>query len=98
MDREILEAAFEQIDGQWVWYANAWSGGIMVSPSERELYLSFKPLAFRKALAGRPASYPRRAYWPTLRRMVAAGNTRVLLAIGVLFVIAYVVRRLVNHA
>jgi hypothetical protein len=67
---EILKTAFEQIDGRWIWYANAWSGGVVVSSDERDLYLSFSPLAFRKAISGRLASYPRRSYWPTLKRML----------------------------
>lgn len=69
---EILATAFDEVDGKWVWYANAWSRGIVVSASERDLYLAFRSIAFRRAIRGRLASYPRRSYWPTVRRMLIA--------------------------
>lgn len=67
--REILSLAFEWREGQWVWYSNAWSRGIIVTPDEREIYLAFKPLGFRKTIRGRKATEPRRPYWRTLKRM-----------------------------
>lgn len=69
----LLATAFEKVEGQWVWYANAWSRGLAVSESERDLYLAFKSLAFRQAIKGRTASHPRRPYWPTLKRILLAG-------------------------
>jgi hypothetical protein len=69
---ELLATAFEKIDGQWVWYANAWSKGLVVSESERDLYLAFKSLAFRQAIKGRPPFYPRRPYWAALKRILTA--------------------------
>ena len=69
---ELLAAAFEKLDGQWVWYANAWARGVVVSAEEREIYLAFRPIAFRQAIRGRPASKPRRPYWPTLKRILTA--------------------------
>ncbi len=73
----ILTTAFEKLDGQWVWYANAWSRGVIVSAKERDVYLAFKPVAFRQAIKGRAASVPRRPYWPTLMRiLVAMGSGR----------------------
>ncbi len=69
---ELLAIAFEKLDGQWVWYANAWSRGVVVSEAERGIYLAFRPLAFRQAIRGRSASKPRRPYWPTMKRVLSA--------------------------
>lgn len=69
--REVLKTAFEQRDGHWVWYANAWARGVMVTPSEREIYLGFNPIAFRRAIAGRQSSEARRPYWRTFRRIIS---------------------------
>jgi hypothetical protein len=71
----ILSTAFEQVDGQWVWYANAWARGVVVSAQERDIYLAFRSLAFRQAIKGRPATMPRRPYWPTLKRILVAMAT-----------------------
>jgi hypothetical protein len=68
----ILSTAFERHDGNWVWYSNAWSRGVVVSYDERDLYLAYRPYAFRRAVRGRPATYPPRRYWPTVRRIVVA--------------------------
>ena len=68
----ILSTAFNRSGGRWVWYANAWSRGVIVTDDERTLYLSFSPIAFRDAIRGRPASEPRRPYWAGLRRMLTA--------------------------
>ena len=68
----ILSTAFERHDGYWVWYSNAWSRGVVVSPDERDLYLAYRTYAFRKAVRGRPATYPARRYWPTVRRILVA--------------------------
>lgn len=68
--RTLLGTAFEQQAGEWVWYANAWSRGLKVSNDEREIYLSFKPLAFRAAIAGRIATEPRRPYLSTIGRIL----------------------------
>ncbi len=73
--RALLATAFEKVGGQWIWYANAWAGGIAVTPAERELYLAFKPLTFRRAISGRPPSLPRRAYWATMKRLLLAAIT-----------------------
>ena len=70
---QLLATAFERIDGQWVWYAKAWSRGVIVNEDERDLFLAFKPLAFRQAIKGRPTSHPRRSYWATLNRILVAG-------------------------
>ena len=70
--REILTTAFEKLDGKWIWYANAWSNGLIVSARERDLYLDFRPIAFREAIAGRVATEPRRPYFPTVKRMIVA--------------------------
>lgn len=67
-----MATAFDYVDGEWVWYANAWSRGVVVSADERDLFLRFNPIAFRRAIAGRPAVHPRRPYWPTLRRILTA--------------------------
>ncbi len=69
---EILETAFEQVDGKWVWYPRAFSRGVVVSSEERDLYLAFRPFAFRKAVAGRPATQPRRPYFPPLKKVLRA--------------------------
>lgn len=74
-NRELLATAFDKVDGQWVWYANAWSRGVVVSAEEREIFLGFQPIAFRKAISGRPASKPRRPYWPTFKRILTATVT-----------------------
>lgn len=73
--RALFSTAFEEVGGRWVWYANAWSGGVVVSSAERELYLAFKPLAFRRAIAGRAPLEPRRPYWTTLKRLLLATIT-----------------------
>jgi hypothetical protein len=70
--RELLSTAFENVGGQWIWYANAWSRGVIVSRDEREIYLAFKPVAFRRAIAGREPNMPRRRYWRTLGRGLLA--------------------------
>jgi hypothetical protein len=70
--RELLSTAFDRVDGQWVWFPNAWSRGIMVTAEERELYLTFAPVAFRQAIKGRPPTRPRRPYWATLGRILTA--------------------------
>lgn len=69
---EILTTAFDEVDGRWIWYANAWSRGVVVTSEERDLYTTRRPLAFRRAIRGRPASEPRRPYWPTVKRMLIA--------------------------
>ena len=74
-NRELLATAFEKADGQWVWYANAWSRGVVVSAEEREIFLGFHPIAFRKAIAGRQASEPRRPYWQMFKRILTATAT-----------------------
>jgi hypothetical protein len=70
--RELLGTAFERSNGQWVWYANAWARGVIVSDAEREIYLAYRPIAFRQAIKGRPASEPRRPYWRGLKRILTA--------------------------
>jgi hypothetical protein len=75
MIREILATAFEKSDGQWVWYANAWARGVVVSPEERELYLAFRPVAFRQTIKGRPATKPQRPYIATAGRILTATIT-----------------------
>ena len=69
--RELLSTAFDNTLGRWVWYAHAWSDGVVVSSDERELYLAFNLLAFRQAIKGRPATEPRRPYGRTLRRLLS---------------------------
>ena len=71
----VLSTAFERIGGQWIWYGNAWAKGVPVSSEERELYLSFKPFAFRSAIKGRVATQPRRPYWRTVKRLLVASLT-----------------------
>jgi len=71
---EVLAAAFERVEGQWVWYGNAWSRGIVVSDGERDIYLAFRPFAFRQAIKGRAPTFPRRPYWPTLKRILFASS------------------------
>ena len=75
LHRETLSTAFERVDGEWVWYAHAWARGIVVSPSEREIYLAFSPVEFRRAIGGRATTHPRRAYWPTVLRLTIAAVT-----------------------
>ncbi|WP_428629854.1 hypothetical protein [Sphingopyxis sp.] len=70
--RELLSTAFEDSSGRWVWYANAWSHGIVVSAEEREIYLAFNPIGFRRAIKGRQATEPTRPYWQTLQRLLSA--------------------------
>ena len=70
--REILTTAFEKSNGKWIWYANAWSDGVVVSPQERDIYLEFRPIAFREAIAGRVPTEPRRPYLPTVKRLMVA--------------------------
>jgi hypothetical protein len=74
--KKVLAAAFDRDGEAWVWYANAWSRGVVVSAAERDIYLAYKPIAFRKAIAGRPATRPRRPYWPTLNRILTAALSR----------------------
>ena len=68
--RELLTTAFEKEGDQWVWYANAFAKGVLVSAEEREIYLDFNLLGFRRAVRGRPASQPRRPYLLGLRRIL----------------------------
>ena len=70
--REVLATAFEAVGDRWAYYPNAWSRGVLVSAEERELFLGFRLRLFRKAIAGRPASEPRRPYWPMLKRILCA--------------------------
>lgn len=70
--RELLGTAFDRAGDQWIWFANAWSRGVPVSPEERELYLAFNPLGFRRAIKGRFATHPRRPYGATLKRLLTA--------------------------
>jgi len=75
LNSQILSTAFERIGDDWIWYGKAWTRGVVVSSGERDLYLDSKLLAFRRAIAGRQATYPRRPYWPTLRRILTATFT-----------------------
>lgn len=70
--REILATAFDADGDEWVFHANAWSSGVPVSSEERAMFLSFRLLAFRKAIKGRPATAPRRPYWPMFKRLLTA--------------------------
>lgn len=70
--RELLTTAFEKEGDQWVWYANAFAKGVPVSTEERELYLDFNPIGFRRAVRGRAASQPRRPYIRGLKRILVA--------------------------
>ncbi len=70
--RELLTTAFEKEGDQWVWYANAFAKGVPVSAEERELYLGFNPLGFRRAIKGRAALRPRRPYMPELKRILVS--------------------------
>lgn len=72
INREILTTAFEKSDGNWIWYENAWSKGLIVSAHERDIYLDFRPIEFRQAIGGRVPTEPRRPYLRTLRRMTVA--------------------------
>jgi|GEM_PF-3727643 len=77
--RRILALSFELGPDGNVYYRNAWSRGIPVSEAEREAYLSIPALGSRRlwlnAIAGRP-SVPRRAYWPTAFKLLAAMPAR----------------------
>jgi hypothetical protein len=70
--RALLSTAFEHSNGHWVWYPNALSRGIQVSRDEREIYLRFDPIGFRRAIAGRAPTWPRRPYWSNLGRLLVA--------------------------
>lgn len=70
--RALLATAFDSHPNGWIWYANAWSRGVVVSEAEREIYLKSKPLDFRHAIVGRRATEPRRSYLPTFWRLLKA--------------------------
>jgi hypothetical protein len=70
--REILATAFDKAGDDWIYYSNAWSRGVLVNSDERELYLTWRLLAFRRAIAGRRPSEPKRPYWPTVKRLLIA--------------------------
>lgn len=67
-----MNTAFERLEDGWIYYRRAWSRGVRVTREERDLFCSFRPLAFRRAIADRLPSEPRRPYWPTLRRLLTA--------------------------
>ena len=70
--RHILATGFERDGAGWLYYRNAWSGGVPVSPEERELLLAGQWLKWRRAVSGRMPVVAPRPYWPTMRRMVGA--------------------------
>jgi hypothetical protein len=70
--KDMMAMAFEEAGDQWLYYANAWSKGVLVSAQERDLYLDFKLIAFRRSVAGREPSAPPRPYWPTVKRLLKA--------------------------
>lgn len=67
-----MSTAFDRLGEGWVYYRRAWSRGVRVTREERDLFCSFRLLAFRRALAERSPSEPRRPYWTTLRRLLTA--------------------------
>jgi hypothetical protein len=70
--KDIMAMAFEEAGDHWLYYANAWSKGVLVSAQERNLYLHFKLIAFRRSVAGREPTAPARPYWPTVKRLLKA--------------------------
>lgn len=70
--RHILSTGFDRDGEGWLYYRNAWSGGVPVSSGERELFLAGRLLKFRRLVSGRAAVTRPRPYWPMLRRMITA--------------------------
>jgi len=74
--RAVLETAFEQDGDGYLYYRNAWSGGIPVSAAEREFYLNAPVLGgqrdFHRAIKGRTTTTPPRAYGAASIRIASA--------------------------
>ncbi|MDX3885275.1 hypothetical protein [Sphingomonas sp. MM-1] len=72
--RAILSLSFEQALDGFIYYPNAWSGGVPVTAEEREAYLNTPMIGsrreWRKSIEGRQ-TLPRRPYWPTLLKILA---------------------------
>ena len=74
-ERAFLDTSFEPHGDGFAFYRHHWARGVAVSAAEREAYLR-PPLdgdrgAFRRAIAGRPATLPRRGYRRSLAAMLA---------------------------
>jgi len=73
-ERAFLDTSFEPHGEGFAFYRHHWARGIAVSTAEREAYLS--PAfdgdrgAFHRAIAGRPATLPRRPYRRALGAML----------------------------
>ena len=85
--RKLLEIAFEPYDDGYVFYRNAWTGGVPVSARERELYLSMPVLGSRQAyydrIKGRETVTPPRPYDAALTK-IAQATPWFMVIVGVL--------------
>ena len=68
----IGTTAFERSGDEFIYYANAWSKGIVVSAEARQAYLFGPRTEWFEAIVGREATVARRPYWPTVRRILTA--------------------------
>ena len=68
----IGSTAFERSGDDFVYYANAWSKGVVVSASARQAYLFGPRTEWFEAISGKDTSVPRRPYWRTVRRILTA--------------------------
>jgi hypothetical protein len=91
-ERGFLDTSFEADGDGFLFYRSHWSRGIPVSAAEREACLA-RPFdderrRFEAMISGRAASGPRRPYWLSYSRMLAAfpaGFGAALLAFGAMF-------------
>lgn len=75
-ERALLDSSFEPYGEGFLFYRTHWSRGIPVSAAEREAYLARAfgddRYHFEEMIRGRAASGPRRPYWLSYSRMLAA--------------------------
>lgn len=66
--RRVMETAFEQFEGGWVYFRSAWSKGVPVTVEERELFVDdwtpVKAAEFHRRIAGRQTAAPARGLRP----------------------------------
>lgn len=93
-ERAFLDSDFEPDGAGFLFYRTHWSRGIPVSAAERQAYLarSFgdERRHFEEMIRGRAATGPRRPYWRSYGRMLAAFPASfgaAFLAFGAMFLL-----------